>query len=185
LDQRPEISAVRSLILAARDRVRSARGDLLPKISARAYYEWDSEDLRGGGESWLVTAQATWNLFQGGLTLSRIREAGARLREIEARGEQVTLDIALEVHQAALGVEEAHAKVRVAEERLGYARKALEEVRHLYRNQVVTVDGLLQAEVEWNRAEVSHTAALFDGKIAQTALRHALGDFAEWTEVRP
>jgi outer membrane protein TolC len=184
LEQRPELTAVRDMILAARDRVRAARGELLPRIGARAQYEWDSEDLRGGGQSWLVGIQATWNLFQGGLTLSRIREADARRREMEARGEQLALDIALEVHQAALGVQEAAAKILVAAERREWARRGLEEVRNLYANQVVGVDSLLQAEVDWNRAEVSHTAALFDGKIAQTALRQALGEFAEWVEVR-
>jgi outer membrane protein TolC len=103
---------------------------------------------------------------------------------MEARGEQLALDIALEVHQAALGVQEAAAKILVAAERREWSRRGLEEVRNLYGNQVVGVDSLLQAEVDWNRAEVSHTAALFDGKIAQTALRQALGEFAEWVEVR-
>ena len=172
------------MILAARDRVRAARGDLLPKIHTRAQYEWDSEELHGGGESWLVGVQATWNLFQGGLTLSRIREADARRREMEARGEQVALDIALEVLQAALGVQEAAAKIRVAAERREWARRGRDEVRNLYRSQVVGVDSLLHAEVDWNRAEVSYTAALFDGKIAHAALRQALGEFAEWVEIR-
>ncbi len=132
----------------------------------------------------MVGLQATWNLFQGGHTLSKIREASARLREMEARGEQVALDIALEVHQAVLGVQEAAEKIHVARERRQWAQRALEEVRVQYRNQAVTVDALLQSDVEWNRAEVSYTAALFDGKIAQTALRQALGDFVGWMEAR-
>jgi outer membrane protein TolC len=184
LDHRPELAAVRNMILAARERVRAARGDLLPRIGARAQYEWDSEALHGGGESWLVGVQATWSLFQGGITLSRIREADARRREMEARGEQVALDVALEVHQAALGVQEAAAKIRVAAERREWARRGLDEVRKLYGGQVVGVDSLLQAELDWNRAEVSYTAALFDGKIAQAALRQALGEFADRMEVR-
>ena len=127
----------------------------------------------------MVGLQATWPIFEGGATFSRIREARNRLKEIEARGKQAALDIALEVNQAALAVQEAAEKVKVAEERKQWAEKALEEVRNLYRNQVVAVDSLLQAEVAWNQAEVSYTAALFEVKISQALLKQSLGDFAE------
>ena len=36
--------------------------------------------------SWLVGIEATWSLFEGGATLSKIREARVRLKEIEAQG---------------------------------------------------------------------------------------------------
>ena len=110
---------------------------------------------------------------------SRIREARNHLEEIEARGKEVALDIALEVNQAALAVQEATEKMKVAEERKQWAEKALEEVRNLYRKEVVGVDSLLQAEVAWNQAEVSYTAALFEVRISQALLKQSLGDFAE------
>ncbi len=179
LDNRPEMAAARSLILSAEERVKSARGGLFPKIAASAWYQEDSEDVGKGAESWMVGLQATWPIFDGGATLSRIREARDRLKEIEARGEQVALDIALEVNQATLAVQEAEEKLKVAEERKQWAEKALEEVRNLYRNQVVAVDSLLQAEVAWSQAEVSYTAALFEVKISQALLKQSLGDFAE------
>ena len=179
LDNRPEMAAARSLINSAADRVKSARGGLLPKIGANAWYQSDSEDLSRSAESWMVGLQATWPIFDGGATFSKIREARNRLKEIEARGKQAALDIALEVNQAALAVEEASEKVSVAEERKQWAEKALEEVRKLYRQEVVGVDSLLQAEVAWNQAEVSYTAALFEVKISQALLKQSLGDFAQ------
>jgi outer membrane protein len=182
LEKRPEIAAVRELIEASRNRVRSAQGSLLPRLGANANYAWDSEKFEGSSDSWFVGVQATWPLFEGGITLARIREARFRLREIEARGDQIALDIALEVHHAGLAVKEATEKIKVAEEREKWAKKALEEVRYQYESQVVTVDALLQAEVAWNQGEVAYTAALFEGRIAHALLRQALGDFAGWTE---
>jgi len=108
-----------------------------------------------------------------------MEEARSRLKEMESRSDQVALDIALEVNQATLAVQEAAGKIRVAGERKAWAEKALDEVRHIYSRQAATVDSLLQAEVAWNQAEVAYTAALFDGKIAQAFLRRALGDFAD------
>lgn len=179
LDKRPEMAAVRSLIKASRDRVNSARGGFLPKIAANVNYQWDSEELDESAESWFVGLQASWPLFEGGFTLAKMREAESRVKEMEARGQQVALDIALEVQQAALAVQESAEKIKVAEERRRWAQKSLEEVRHLYRNEVASVDALLQAEVAWNQAEVAYTAALFDGRIAQALLRESLGDFAD------
>ena len=114
--------------------------------------------------------------------LSRIREARARLAQMETHGRQVALDIALEVHQAVLAVQEAVEKIQVADEQRKYARAALKEVQNQYQNDVVTVDALLQAEVSWNRAETSYTTAIFGGKISQALLKQALGHFARWME---
>jgi outer membrane protein len=179
LDKRPEMSSVRSLIEAARERVRSAQGGLLPRLRTSVDYGVDSENLSKFADSWFVGVQATWPLFEGGLSISRIQEARSRLKEIESRGEQIALDIALEVNQATLAVREAAEKIHVADERRRWAEKALEEVRQIYSKQAATVDSLLQAEVAWNQAEVSYTAALYEGKIAQAYLRKALGDFAD------
>ncbi len=179
LGSRPEMDSVRSLIDAAAHRVRSARGALLPRVGASGLYQWNTEKWQDNPNSWLLGIQATWPLFEGGLSVSRIREAQARLKEVEARGKQVALDIALEVHQAALAVHEAAQKIKVMSQRRAWAGEALEEVRRHYDQQVVTVDALLQAEVAWNQAEVAYMASLFEGKIAQAYLRRSLGDFAQ------
>jgi outer membrane protein TolC len=127
----------------------------------------------------MVAVQVTWPLFEGGVTYSKIREARARLKELEARGEQLALDIALEVTHAVLAVEEATEKIHVADERRIWAQKALEEIRYLYRSEAATVDTLLQTELAWNEAEVSYAGAVFEGKIAQALLKRSLGDFAD------
>ncbi len=177
-NQRPEMMAVRSLVEAARKRVRSAQGGFLPRLATSGQYQWDTREWSETPNSWLIAVQATWPLFEGGLTMARIKEAQARLAETESKGRQVELDIALEVQQAALSVEEAAEKIRVAEERRKWAAKALDEVRHQYDRGAVGVDGLLQSEVAWNQAEVGAMAARFEGMIAQAALRMALGDFS-------
>jgi outer membrane protein len=182
IEKRPELAALRSLIEAARMRVRSARGTLLPRLETDASYQWNSQNLSDASGSYMVSIMATWPLFEGGLRLSQIREAQAKLKQIEARGDQVALDIALEVHQATLSVQESTERIQVADERKKYAQIALQEVQNQYRNQVVTVDSLLQAQFAWRQAEASYAASIFDGKIAHVLLRQSLGDFANWME---
>ena len=184
LERRPEMAGVRAMILAARERVESVKGGFLPKIGTNFRYEWDTEDFNHAPDSWLVGVQATWPIFEGGVTLSRLRESRLRLKEMEARGEQVALDISLEVIQAVLAVQEALEKVKVAEERKKLAESALHEVRRQYRDEVAGVDSLLQAEAAWSRAEMSLASALFEAQIAQAVLQRSLGDFAGAMEVR-
>lgn len=179
LERRPEVVAVQTLVQVAFQRVQSAKGGFLPRVSTTAQYQWDSEDLGKTAQSWVFGVQATWALFEGGLTLSKVREAQARLGEAKARGEQVALDIALEVRQAVLTIQEAAEKIQVQDERRKWAKKALDEVRHLYRNEVSGVDALLQSEVASNQAEAAYTAAIFEGRIAQALLRQSLGDFVD------
>ncbi len=184
LQQRPELEATAYLGKAARARIRAAKSESWPKLGVFAQYQFDSEKFDQFEDSWMFGAQAGWNVFQGGLTRAKILEAQAQLREMESRGVQLTLDIALEVTQASLAVEEAMEKIEVARQRRRWAQSALEETRKLYQEQVVTVEALLQTELEWNRAETAYTAAVFDGRIAHALLRQALGDFADRMEIR-
>ncbi len=182
LERRPEMAAAAAMIRAADERVQAAKGLSLPRVSLHGSYGVDAEDLNRGNDSWMAGIAATWPLFEGGAISSRIRAARSNLLQMRRRGEQVALDIALEVQQSALAVQEAAEKVRVAARQREFARRSLEEVRRQYENQTVAVDALLHAEVAWNRAEVGYTSAVFDARIAQAQLRRALGDFANWME---
>ena len=182
LDRRPEMAAAAAMIRAADERVQAAQGQSLPRVSLHGSYGVDAEDFNRGNDSWMAGIAATWPLFEGGAISSRIREARSNLLQMRRRGEQVALDIALEVQQSALAVQEAAEKVRVAARQRDFAQRSLEEVRRQYENQALTVDALLHAEVAWNRAQVGYTSAVFDARITQAQLRRALGDFADWME---
>lgn len=184
LDKRPEMVAAKAMILAARERVESAKGGFLPKIGTGIRYEWDTENFGRNAESWFAGVQASWPIFDGGLTIAKFKEAKSRLEEMEARGRQMALDIALEVNQAALAVGDALEKVKVAEERKKWAETALHEVRRQYRDQVLAVDALFQAEAAWSRAETAYASALFEAGVARALLMESLGGFADWMEAR-
>ena len=47
------------------------------------------------------------------------------------------------------------------------------------RVAAATVEGLLQSEVAWQRAEAGYAAAAYDAKVARAMLRRALGQFAD------
>jgi len=178
LAQRPEIEAAAAMIAAASDQVRAARAGHLPSVLVRAQVQWDREDLDEEEDSWLAGVSVPWPLFEGGGTQARLRQARANLREMQARGEQVALDVALDVHQSALSAREAQQRVQIAKQQLDFARQSHQDVQTQYQNQTATVEALLQSEVAWQRAEAGYAAAAYDAKVAQATLRRALGEFA-------
>jgi outer membrane protein len=178
LAQRPEIEAAAAMIAAAADQVKAARGAFLPSVLVHGQFQWDGEDLGDAENSWLVGVSASWPLFDGGANHAKLRQARANLREMQARGKQAALDIALDVYQAALSAKEAEQRVRIARRQLDFARQSHQNVRTQYQNQTATVEGLLQSEVAWQRAEAGYAAAVCDAKVAQAMLRRAMGEFA-------
>jgi outer membrane protein len=117
-------------------------------------------------------------LFEGGATQAKLRQARANLHEMQARGKQAALDIALDVYQAALSAKEAQQRVEIARQQLDFARQSHQDVRAQFESQTATVEGLLQSEVAWQKAEAGYAAAAYDAKVAQAMLRRALGQFA-------
>ncbi len=178
LEQRPEIEAAAAMITAAADQVQAAKGTFLPSVLVHGQLQWDSQDLRDAQNSWLVGVSAAWPLFEGGATQAKLRQARAALREMQARGKQMALDIALDVYQAALGAKEAQQRVEIARRQLDFTRQSHQDMRTQFQNQTAAVEGLLQSEVAWQRAEAGYAAATYDAKVAQAVLRRALGQFA-------
>jgi outer membrane protein len=185
LAQRPEVEAAAAMITAATDQVNAAKGAFLPSVIVHGQLEWDSEDLHGAKDSWLAGVSVPWPLFEGGATHAKLRQARANLREMQARGKQVALDIALDVYQAALSAREAQQRVQIARQQLDFARQSHQDVQMQYQNQTATVEGLLQSEVAWQRAEAGYAAAAYDARVAQAMLRRALGQFVDEQAQKP
>ncbi|MEW6741368.1 MAG: TolC family protein [Planctomycetota bacterium] len=179
LDKRPELEAVKAFLDAANEEVRATSAKHWPQIGIEAGYQLDTERFDGMEGSWLLGAAATLTLFEGGLTSARVQAARARLREAQARGRQLALDIALEVRQAALDLSEATESLELARQRGELAAQSLEEVRRAYEVGAVTVEPLLQAELAWRRAEVARETTRFDVLVANAALAQAIGIIAD------
>jgi outer membrane protein len=178
LAQRPEVEAAAAMIAAAADQVQAAKGAFLPSVLVHGLLQWDSEDLGDAQNSWLVGVSAGWPLFTGGANHAQLRQARARLHEMQARGKQAALDVALDVYQAALSAREAQQRVEIAKRQLDFTRRSHQDVRTQFQNQTATVEAMLQSEVAWQRAEAGYAAATYDARVAQAMLRRALGQFA-------
>jgi outer membrane protein TolC len=178
LSSRPDLMAVREAAAAADNAVSLARSDYFPKLVLIGNYNWDRPNRDYEPEfyeHWSVTLAAEMNVFDWGLTGSRVREARAGLTQAERAGEMMERAVKLEVRQGYLELEEALEAVDIAERGVEQARESMRVTRENFRNGTVTNRDVLDAQTELTTAEMNHVAALARLRTAEAGLALATG----------
>ena len=112
---RPELAAVSAQTHAAGAAVTAARAGHLPTISLNANYDWRGETYLKNEENWNVMVVANLNVFDGGITASRIEQAKKNAAVVESQQRQLADLVALEVTQALFNLEDAAKRLLTAQ----------------------------------------------------------------------
>jgi outer membrane protein TolC len=185
LTRRPEVAARRSEASAADATVAAGRGDYLPQVAVVARYEQAKPNLMNlpPQDTWqddgFVGLLATWILFDGGLTRSRVAEARSRALQARARLDQVQGLVIFQARQARTGLENACERIRVAEHAEASARRSLRAATDLWGGGLARHAEVLDAHAQLTEAEFQVLAARTDAALARAALEHAVGGLQE------
>ncbi len=172
---RPELLGLDARIKAARAHLRMARGGHRPDISTFAGYQIDHGSVTGsGGNSWMGGVQLDLPLFDGSLTDAKIDEAGARLAELQALRNKISLAIDLEVQQARLALKDSIEQLAVTEKMVEQARESAELNRARFKAGVILSSELIDSEDRLTEALVRQSVASAAGHIALADLRRSL-----------
>lgn len=174
--QRPEILALEERLRAATALVDAAKGNRRPAVNAFASYQYDEGwQTDSHGDSWMAGVSVDLNVFDGGETAARVRQASADVTQLREMLRKTRLGIGLEVEQARL----AHAD---AVERLAVTRRAVEQAeeaaalsRARFEKQALLTADLIGAESRLLEARLRRTVATADERLALVELRRALG----------
>jgi outer membrane protein TolC len=175
---RPELLALRAEEEAARRGVEAARRESHPQLYAVG-------DVSGAGyqgqvlprsEGWRLALELNWPLSQGNRTTHEVAAAEARLREAQARYQDESQAVELQVREAYLAVgaaAQAYAAAEVEQER---AREALAMAQGQYRAGVGTFLQVDQARADLSRATARRLSAFYDYQRARARLAWARGE---------
>jgi len=127
LRARPEVAAVEAQLRAQEAAVSAARGGWFPSLGLSAGMNNVGQALSGPDATWNWNAGATlsWNLFQGGMTSSLVREAEAGVESVRAQLASLRLQVRLDLERARFAVSSARAKLVATGEALASARERL------------------------------------------------------------
>src|SRR5512133_2012671 len=108
LRDRPDVKAAREAEAAARGARWGTAGKYLPSVAAFGRYSSANPGgLTGAPEAWVGGLQASWNILDGGLREAELREANAKIAEMEATRRGAEAKARLEVKQATLDLQSA------------------------------------------------------------------------------
>ena len=176
LTNRPDLQAMEHGVVAARHAIKVERASRLPHLNAFARVDLDADGaLERQGESWLVGAAVTWDLFQGFYTVGAVQKARARLSQAEAQTAFLRQQIERDVSDAFRTAEAARARIRVAEYAVLRARERLRIGELQYAEGVITSSDLLDAETTFTQTQIRRLQALHDLTVGQAQLAFAVG----------
>lgn len=152
------------------------RSALFPRISVRGVFEADRQTFATkGGANWLFGVSLDWNLFNGFADRSLREEKEQRI--VAARAEQKQTDSAIQ-----LQVRRAYAEWQAAQERIGVAAAAVAQAeeslritRNRYQAGLTTVTELLRNETATLETQTNRLEAIYQQRVAATALELAAG----------
>ncbi len=129
-NNRPFLKAQRSNVLANVENITTAAAGFQPTLSANAGLEQASSgvssNLKDTRQGWFFGFQGSWNIFDGGLTYGKVKQARGQLEQ-----SKVTFDDS--VRQVELEVSTAVSNLRQAQETVLSAQKAIQQARESLR----------------------------------------------------
>ncbi len=181
--QRPDVRAAEQRLIAQTARIGVAAADLYPRFSLSgsfAFEATESGDL-GSSESLGYGFGPTfrWALFQGGRVRANIRAEEARADQALHQYRQTVLTALEDVENAMSAYREESIRAARLGEGVVSAEKAVDQVRSLYENGLVTFLNVLDAERNLATQQDNHAASLGQQSRNLVSLYRALG--GGWT----
>ncbi len=174
--QRPELVGLRERIRAAEAMVRAARGARGPSVNAFASYQYDRGwQLDSHADSWMAGVSVDLNVFDGGRTSGRVRQAEADLAQVREMLRKATLGAGLEVEQARLAYDDAVQRLAVTGRAVQQARESAALSRARFGQGALLTADLIGVEGRLIEARMRRAVALADERVALAELRRALG----------
>ncbi|HET8734731.1 MAG TPA: TolC family protein, partial [Anaeromyxobacteraceae bacterium] len=172
---RPELASLadqrRSLALSRS----AAQTGWLPTVGAQAGLTDAGPSLDSTVWNWNASVTLGWNLFEGGLTRARVREADANLDALAAQEDALRIQVRVDVDSARQGVQAALSARTAAEEALVNARERLRLAEGRYQAGAGSIIELGDAQVAATSAGAQRVQAEFDLAAARAKLLRSLG----------
>ncbi len=174
--KRPDLAAVELGRQNSEKSIALAKADYLPNLNLMGQVDWNSARAAGDeAKSWAVMAVLQWNLFDGLVTRSRVREAAAGNSRARALEQQTRDGVQLQVRQAYYAVSSSRDRIAATATSVQEAEEGLRIIQKRYESGMTTFVDVLGAENALIRARTSSLQALYDNNVALAELKLAIG----------
>jgi len=173
---RPDLSSLGLNRKNAEANISQARTDYIPSLNLMGQMDWNSDRIAGNdAKSWAVMAVLQWNLFDGLVTTSRVREASANAGKMRAMEEQMRSGVQLQVRQAYYNYQASLERIAATSSSVQEAEEGFRIVQKRYEAGMTTLVDVLGAENALIRSRTGALQALYDNNVAAAELKLAAG----------
>jgi outer membrane protein len=170
--QRPEARQARLLVQAAEASERQAFRNFFPDITGSGTYGGTRPEL---DEIWSLTLSLSWTFYDGGGRIARYRETKALLDASKARSRSTDLDVARDVEQTQITVEESQERLQATQTAVASAQENFRLAQGRFDAGVGTILELTDAQLALTQAQNLEAQALADYRVALYRLDRARG----------
>ena len=177
-EHRPELKQAEYGVDAAEAALVVARSGHMPKINATAGNYWGGDGSNWPGdddENWAVGVTASMNIFDSGVTWSKIHAAQENLAKAKETQRQVKDAVELEVRTDYLGMREAEKRISTTQVAVAQAEEDYHIAVVRYQAGVGTNIDVMDAQVALTEAKTNYVKALYDYNTSKAALNTSMG----------
>ena len=175
-EHRPELMQAQYNVDAAKGALMVARSGHMPQVAASASQSWSDTNWPGDEKgNWGVGINVSMNVFDTGVTLSKIHGAEADLKKAEETYRDTVNAVNLDVRSNYLGLREAEKRISTTKLAVEQADEDYRIAQLRYMSGVGTNTDVLDAQVALTQAKTNYTKALYDYNTSKTALETSIG----------
>lgn len=172
---RPELAQAQAAVNMAGSGVKIAESGKLPTLSFGVSKGWNETLLPQDNGNWSMNLTASWNIFDAGVTGSRIKQAGAGLEKARQQASHTEDAVELEVRQFYLTMQEAEKRLSTTDVAVAKAEEDLAIARTKYDAGVGTNIDVIDAQLALTQAKTNYYQALYDFNVNKAKLTKAVG----------
>jgi outer membrane protein TolC len=173
--KRPEMENLRLEEEIAEKEVEKSRAGHYPDVNLVGNYEINSEDFSDSADNYTVGAVMRVNIFSGNRITEETRAAKSLLARVREMKKSLELGIQVQTREAFLKAKSARERIQVAKIAVDQAEEGLRIVKNRYNNGLLTIVGLLDAELARQQAHTRYFRMLHDYNAARIELELAAG----------
>lgn len=175
---RPELKQAEYAVDSAEAALVVARSGHMPKVYANASNNWggNGSDWPGDDdENWSVGVTASMNVFDSGVTWSKIHAAQENLAKVKESQRQIKDNVELEVRTDYLNLREAEKRITTTQVAVASAEEDYHIAVVRYQAGVGTNIDVMDAQEALTQAKTNYYQALYNYNTSKAALNTSMG----------
>ena len=173
---RPELEQAKQQVEAAKGALRVAISGHMPQVAATASQNWNDSNWPGDENgNWYVGVSVGLNIFDSGVTTSKIHGAEADLAKAHETYRDTVDAVNLDVRSNYLNLREAEKRIDTTKLAVSQAEEDYRIAQLRYMNGVGTNTDVLDAQVALTDAKTNYLQAMYDYNTCKTNLETAIG----------